>query len=93
MSIRPKTTIPREGTEMSRREVRAFSAIGLVFGVGMVYFGATTSCACPAQIVGQPTPFNWLMAEVNAGLVVILVSAIGLVFSFRKPKTTQSETP
>jgi hypothetical protein len=69
---------------LSRREIRAFSVIGLLFGVGIAYFGATTSCACPAQIVGQPTPFNWLKVEVEAGLIIIIVSAVGLIFSFLK---------
>ena len=53
----------------------------------MAYFGATTNCTCPEQIVGEQTPFNWLVVELDAGLVIILVSAIGLVFSFRKADT------
>jgi hypothetical protein len=62
------------------------SAIGLLFGAALVYVGATTSCLCAAQIAGQPAPFNWLRAEVDAGLAAIVVSAIGLAFSFRRAK-------
>jgi hypothetical protein len=71
---------------LSDRALGILSVIGLLFGVAMVYFGATTSCLCAVQIVGQPTPFNWLRAEVEAGLAVIIVSAIGLALSFRKAK-------
>jgi len=77
---------------LSRREIRAFSLVALFFGFGISYLGATTSCACPEQTVGQPLPFNWLMAEVDAGLVVIILSTIGFAFSFLKKETTASES-
>lgn len=77
----------REGSKLSRREVRVFSVIGLLFGVGTLYIGATSSCACAEQTVGQPLPFNWLMAEVDAGVAIITLSIIGLVFSLLKRKT------
>ena len=74
--------------KLSRQEIRILCAIGLLIGIGTLYTGETGSCDCPAQIVGQPLPFNQFMAEVNIGLILIIVSLIGLAFSFRKSKTT-----
>lgn len=76
---------------MKSRKIRVLSVIGLLFGVGTLYIGATGSCACVEQTIGQPLPFNWFMAEVNAGLVIIILSIIGLVFSFLKRKTAPTE--
>jgi hypothetical protein len=76
---------------LSRREIRVLSVIGLLFGVGTLYIGATGSCACGEQTVGEPLPFNEFMAEVNAGLVIIILSIIGLVFSSLKRKGPPSE--
>jgi hypothetical protein len=77
---------------LSRLEIRIVLAICLLMGVGIFYLGATGSCGCPEQTVGQPAPFNQFQAEVDAGLVIILISIIGLAFSFFKRKTTQSGT-
>jgi hypothetical protein len=67
-------------------------AICLLIGVGIFYLGATGSCGCPEQTVGQPAPFNQFQAEVDAGLVIILISAIGLVFSFFEKITKWNST-
>jgi hypothetical protein len=78
---------------LSRREIRVYSVIGLLVGVGTLYFGATGSSDGPAQVSGQPVSLNQFQAEVAAGTIIILISLVALVLSFLvKSKTTQTGT-
>jgi hypothetical protein len=73
---------------LSNQEIRFFSMIGLVFGLGLLYLGLTTSGHCPAQIVGQPVTCPSALDRftgVPLPLLIIIVSAVGLASSFRKP--------
>ena len=73
---------------MGNRGFKVLSVLGLLFGIGTVYLGETGNCACPAHVAGQPAPFNQFQAEVELGVVIIVVSAIGMAFSFRGPRAT-----
>ena len=76
--------------KLSNRDFKILSILGLLFGVGVSYFGETGSCACPAQTVGQPAPFNPFQAEVEVGIVVVAVSMVRVVFSFRRKATSEA---
>jgi hypothetical protein len=75
--------------KLSNEDIKALSVLGLLFGVGLVYFGVTGSCACPASVVGKPAPFNQFQGEIAIGVIAIIVSIVGAAFSFRKPKTRE----
>jgi len=80
---------------VGRREIRLSLMAALLIGAATLYFGETGSCACAAQILGQPAPFNEFQAETSSGLVIIIASTVGLALSFLFPKKTntlQSET-
>jgi hypothetical protein len=78
--------------KLTPQEIRILCVISLLIGAGTLYLGVTGGSAGPASIVGQPPTFNQFKAEVDAGLVMIGVSAIGLALSFRKSKNPRSET-
>lgn len=80
---------------MHLREVRVALVLAMLIGVAILYLGATGSCACPAQLVGQPALFNQFQAEVAVGLVIIIASVIGLALSSfytKRRGTAQSGT-
>ncbi len=80
--------LERGKEEMSRQGIRVLSAMGLIFGVGASFLGLTTTCNCPAQLVGQPLDCSCAQSaslDVIIGVSVIIVSAIVLAFSFLKP--------
>lgn len=69
-----------------RTIVRILSIIGLLVGITALYLGLSGSSGCPAQVIGQPPNCpNPFQAEVAAGIVIIILSAVGLVASFLWP--------
>ena len=91
-----------ENRKLSRRVVRIASVIGLILGVAMLIVGVTTppegpqECSChevfpgsPPCTCGQPpSPFPFTIA----GAAIVVISTIGLLFSFRKPGIRQGKT-
>ena len=74
---------------MKGREIRIFSVLGLIFGAVATSYGLMTACECPVQLVGQPLDCSCaqsLSLFTVIGVLVIIVSAIGLAFSFLKPR-------
>jgi hypothetical protein len=83
---------------LSNREIRFFSIVGLIFGVLMLYLGLSGSSSCAAQVLGQTTQVtvypcgnpNTFQIEVFIGLLIIIVTLVGLGVSFSKPTTAGS---
>jgi len=77
---------------MKGQEIRIFSVLGLIFGAATTSYGLMTACECPVQLVGPPLDCSCaqsLSLFTVIGVLVIIFSAIGLTFSFLKPRTIQ----
>jgi hypothetical protein len=70
-----------------RTIVRILAVVGLLIGIAILYLGLSSTYECPAQIVGQPSNCsNPSQIEVDAGIVIIITSVIGVAGSFLWPK-------
>jgi hypothetical protein len=81
--------ITRGILSLSREGIIGLSAVGLFFGVGYLLFVALAPhCVCSSS--GGGCSCSGLITASAIGLVVVLVSLIGLVLSFfHKPKPPQ----
>jgi hypothetical protein len=76
-------------------ELRLVFVIGLILGSGLILSGSQTFCSCPNQIVGQPPNCSCaqsLDTMVIIGISILIISAVGVAFSFLKPQTTKDGT-
>lgn len=72
---------------LENRLILGLSIIGLIFGFALIYWGFTISYACPVQLVGQPSTCpDSPRLLIGAGVVTVVLSLLGLLYSTRRHK-------